>query len=271
MLARRRRPGGAGPCGARRPDAVGDLREVAAAQLLLVLQAERAVVGGDHLTGRWCAGPATGRPGARAWAQRRRAHVLGALEVGLAELVLQRQVQVLRAGLGEDVLRPRRAPWPPRRAPCDATGARCRAGSPGDLASLIARWWPRPRAPCGRVSRGRSGVGLAAASACSTSTSIAMPFSACIMIMAPLSRPLHGAQDLAVVAVEDARVGHEQLEAGDALVDQQVHLLERLVVVAVRDDHVEAVVDGAVAVGLGVPGVEALLQRPRRCSARRSR
>jgi hypothetical protein len=36
-------------------------------------------------------------------AQRRRADPLGALEPGRAELVLQRQVQVLRAGLGEHV------------------------------------------------------------------------------------------------------------------------------------------------------------------------
>src|SRR5690606_9947492 len=70
---------------------------------------------------------------------------------------------------------------------------------------------------------------------------------------------LHGAQDLPVVAVEDARVGHELLEAGDPFVHQEIHLLER-VVVHVGDDHVEAVVDGAVALGLGVPGVEALAQ-----------
>ena len=50
---------------------------------------------------------------------------------------------------------------------------------------------------------------------------------------------LHGAQDLAVVAVEDAGVGHEQLEGGDALLHQQVHLLER-VLVHVGEDHVEA-------------------------------
>ncbi|CAM5740113.1 putative protein OS=Streptomyces microflavus OX=1919 GN=Smic_68930 PE=4 SV=1 [Streptomyces microflavus] len=37
---------------------------------------------------------------------------------------------------------------------------------------------------------------------------------------------LHGPQDLAVVGVEDARVGHEQLEGGDAFGDEAVHLLE---------------------------------------------
>lgn len=76
---------------------------------------------------------------------------------------------------------------------------------------------------------------------------------------AVLGGALHGAQDLAVVAVEDARVGHELLEGGDALLHQQVHLLER-VLVHVRHDHVEAVVDRAVALRLGVPGVEALAE-----------
>lgn len=71
--------------------------------------------------------------------------------------------------------------------------------------------------------------------------------------------PLHGAQDLAVVAVEDAGVGHEQLEGGDPFGDEVVHLLERGGV-HVGEDHVEGVVDGAVAVGLGVPGVEPFAQ-----------
>ena len=69
---------------------------------------------------------------------------------------------------------------------------------------------------------------------------------------------LHGPQDLPVVAVEDARVGHEELEAGDALGDELVHRLERVVVDA-ADDLVERVVDRAVAVGLGVPGGEPVL------------
>ncbi len=73
-----------------------------------------------------------------------------------------------------------------------------------------------------------------------------------------LGRLLHGAQDLGVVGVEDAGVRHEQLEAGDALVDQGVHRLERELVDA-ADDLVEAVVDGAVALGLGVPGGQPVL------------
>jgi hypothetical protein len=77
---------------------------------------------------------------------------------------------------------------------------------------------------------------------------------------AVLGALLHRAQDLAVVAVEDPGVGHEHLEAGHALVDELVHLLERRVV-DVGEDHVERVVDRAVALGLGVPGVEPLAQR----------
>ncbi len=74
---------------------------------------------------------------------------------------------------------------------------------------------------------------------------------------AVLGGDLHGPEDLGVVAVEDARVGHEQLEAGDSLGDEAVHLLEGSVV-DVAQDHVEGVVDGALALGLGEPGVEAL-------------
>jgi hypothetical protein len=76
---------------------------------------------------------------------------------------------------------------------------------------------------------------------------------------AAVGRLLHGPQDLPVVAVEDARVRHEHLEAGDALVlDEVRHRLQRLLV-DTADDLVEAVVDRAVAVGLAVPLGEALV------------
>ena len=71
---------------------------------------------------------------------------------------------------------------------------------------------------------------------------------------------LHRPEDRTVVAVEHARVRGEELEARDALRDELVHLLERLVV-DVAHDHVEAVVGDGVALGLGVPGVEALAER----------
>ena len=71
---------------------------------------------------------------------------------------------------------------------------------------------------------------------------------------------LHRPEDRPVVAVEDARVGREELEVRHALGDELVHLRERRVV-DVAHDHVEAVVGDGVALGLGVPGVEAVAQR----------
>src|SRR5215475_5968357 len=81
---------------------VGDLREVAPAEFLLLLEAERAVVGRHD---RKIIGPEAA-PQGRAMvggAQRRRADELRALEVRPRQ-VIQRQVEVLRAGFGEDVL-----------------------------------------------------------------------------------------------------------------------------------------------------------------------
>ncbi len=64
---------------------------------------------------------------------------------------------------------------------------------------------------------------------------------------------LHGAQDLTVIRIEHARVGHEQLEAGDPFVFGELgHGLECRVIHA-ADDLVEGVVDGTLAVRLGVP------------------
>ena len=70
---------------------------------------------------------------------------------------------------------------------------------------------------------------------------------------------LHGAEDGAVIGVEDARVCGEELEVGDALVDELVHLGEA-VIGDVGHDHVEAVVDAGLALGLCMPGIEPLAQ-----------
>ena len=60
------------------------------------------------------------------------------------------------------------------------------------------------------------------------------------------------------------------MKSGHALGDQPVHLGQR-VVVDVAHDHVEAVVGDGVALGLGVPGIQALAQRRRRATGPRSR
>ena len=69
-----------------------------------------------------------------------------------------------------------------------------------------------------------------------------------------------GSEYRRVVEHEDAGVGHEQLEGRNALFDQCVHLLENRVV-DLANDHVEAVVDMSLALGLGVPLIEALAKR----------
>jgi hypothetical protein len=77
---------------------------------------------------------------------------------------------------------------------------------------------------------------------------------------AELAGAQHGAEDRLVVEEEHARVGHEHLEAGDALLDHGAHLVEdgRR---HVGRDHVERVVDQRAPFGLGVPGVERLPER----------
>ena len=59
----------------------------------------------------------------------------------------------------------------------------------------------------------------------------------------------HRAEDARVVQHEHAGIGHEQLERGDALLDHRVHL-DLDLVGELGDDHVEAVVDRGLALGL---------------------
>jgi hypothetical protein len=78
---------------------------------------------------------------------------------------------------------------------------------------------------------------------------------------AVLLRLLHRPEDRPVVGEEDARVGGEELEVGDALCHQLVHLCQGGVG-DVRHDHVEAVVGAGVALRLGHPRVQPSMQRP---------
>ena len=77
---------------------------------------------------------------------------------------------------------------------------------------------------------------------------------------AVLGRLLHGPEDGAVIGEEDAGIGGEELEVGHALVDEGIHLGQGRIG-DVRHDHVEAVVDRRLALGLGVPGIEPFPQR----------
>src|SRR3984885_9972061 len=84
---------------------VGNLGEVADAHVLLVLHAERAVVRGHRgdIAGTDVLPEFVLVP-LGAGAQRRRAHPLRPLDPGRAEVLLQREVEVLGAGLTEHVL-----------------------------------------------------------------------------------------------------------------------------------------------------------------------
>ena len=240
---------------ARQP--VGDLGEVAEAQLLLPLEAERAVVGGHHreVVG---AQPPPQRGLVLLGAQRRRADVLGALEVRPREVV-GGQEEVLRARLGERVV-------------ALVAGLRhlgqCRGRGQVDDVDRRVRHLRQLDRPVGGLGLQQlvahdavvARVGLAAGERLLDQH---VDRDAVLGVHedepAGLGALLQRAQHLPVVGVEHAGVGHEQLEAGDALADQPLHLLQRALV-DVGHDHVEAVVDRAVALGLGVPGVQALAQ-----------
>ena len=170
---------------------------------------------------------------------------------GRAELLLEGQVQVLRAGLAEHVLPVARLGDPGQRLlGRHVHDVERRAGQVGEHDRAVrGLLLGLP----GRVMPWKYGAVSPRASACCTRTSIAEPFSACIMISPPLPAAVCMACTICPsVGQEHAGVGHEQLEAGDALGDQLVHRLERLVV-DLADDLVEAVVDRAVAAGLLVP------------------
>lgn len=215
------------------------------------------MVGGDHLEvvgAQAPPQPGLVLPGAKG----RGAHVLGALEVRFGEVV-GRQEQVLRAGLAEDVQ--------PLVAGARQLGDRLHGRDVHDVQGR-ARDLGEPDGAVGRLGlqQGLADLAVVARVGLAAGQGLLHEHVDGDAVLgvhhdqaAVLGGALHGAQDLAVVGVEDARVGHELLEAGHALLDQEVHLLQRLLV-DVGDDHVEAVVDRAVALRLGVPGVQALAQ-----------
>ena len=71
---------------------------------------------------------------------------------------------------------------------------------------------------------------------------------------------LHGSENFAVGRIEHTGICSEEFERRNSLAVHHVHFLQRLLV-HVRHDHVKAVVDGAVAVGLRMPLVERSSER----------
>ena len=174
--------------------------------------------------------------------------------------IVERQEEVLRARLGEDPAAPLPSPADRlERVPCremdDVDGDPGGLGQADDPVGRLALEDGLPRkAVTDRIGRaGRDGLGRDDVDGHPVlgvhHDQPAVP-----------GRLLHRPEDRAVVAVEDAGIGREQLEVRDALGDQPVHLGEGRVV-DVAHDHVEAVVGDGVALGLGVPRIEALAQR----------
>ena len=160
-----------------------------------------------HSSAWWSVGP-----------ERRRAHVLRALEP--VAHVVEREEQVLRARLGERRQAlvagvADRVERVARREVDDVDRHLGRLGEPDDAVRRLAL----EDRVAGEPVADR--VGLAAVDVSAATTSIAMPFSACIMISPPFfAGLLHRPEDRAVVAEEDARVGREELEVGHALGDE---------------------------------------------------
>ena len=246
-------------------DPVGDLGEASEPHLLLVLHAERAVIGRHHgeLVHPQALPQITLVTVAHLTdvvgivilaADGGAAHPLGTLEPRLAQRLFQRQPEILRAGLGEHVA-------------TFMTGG-------GDLVQRVAgrhvhdveRHVAGDMAEHDGTMRGfgleRRGPGVAVELRVGVAAGQGLLHQHVdgdsVLGMHHDHRPalgggLHGPQQLAVVAVEHARVGHEQLEAGDTLVvDEVLHALQRLLVDA-TDDLVEGVVDGALALCFAMP------------------
>src|SRR5262249_50788277 len=68
----------------------------------------------------------------------------------------------------------------------------------------------------------------------------------------------HRFEDSAVVDEKYSRVGHEEFETRNALVDQRLELRQPLVR-KVRHDHVEPIIDTRLSLGLGKPYVQRLI------------
>ena len=146
-----------------RADPVGDLGEVADAELLLLLHAERAVVGADdaEVAGAQVA-PQLVLVALRPGPQRRAAHPLRALEARCAELLLEARGRGTAGRSRRRRCSPRRAPPRAWRPPAWRSCGRRRAGAPVSRASMIARWVASSSVSHGRVEPVVDRVGLAA-------------------------------------------------------------------------------------------------------------
>ncbi len=238
--------------------AVGNFGEVVFAELFLLLEAEGAVVGGDDLQ----------RVFGEAlpefflvpfFAERRRENVFGALEAGHIH-VFEREIQILRTGLGV-------------RGETAVTGfadffERVVAGEMNDVDGRAGHFRESNGAGSGfrfGGSRARERVILGRAFSFGERLLDDDVDGAAVFRMhadeaVVLGRLAHGLEDRSVIEHENAGIGHEELEAGNAFTDELAHLLE-LRGAEIGDDAVEGVVRNGLVVGFLHPGVEGLAER----------
>ena len=221
--------------------------------------AERAVVGRDHLQV-VLREPLPQHVLVPLLAQRRRHHVLRAVESGLLVVVVG-QEQVLRARLGVG--------RQPHVARLPDLLERVRRREVDDVDRHAGHLGERDRAAGGFAfgrRRTRQRVILRRRLALAQRLLHQLVDDAAVLGVhadqaAVLAGAAQRAEDRRVVHHEDAGIRHEQLEAGDPLVaDQAVHLAEPGVL-ELGDDHVEAVVDHRLAVGPLPPVVQRVPHR----------
>ena len=237
--------------------AVGDLGKVVLAHLLLVLVAEGAVVGGDHLQA------VLGQTGPEfflvpLFPKRRREDVLGSFEAGDVE-VLDGEEEILGTGLRID-------------------GQAAVAGLADLLQGLIAGKVDDVNGRAGHFGQGNGaaggfrlggggagervilGSGLAfGQGSLDDNVNGASVFRVHTNEGAVLRRLGHRLEDHAVFHQENAGIGHKELEAGHTVAHQRIHFFEPGVG-QVGNDAMEGVVDGGFALGFLSPGVEGRAQ-----------
>ena len=234
---------------------VGNLGEIVLAQRLLVLDAERAVIGRNHLQV-IALQPVPQLRRMMFLAQRRRENVFGAFEAGPGQL-FHREQQILRAGLGEgghaSVARFAHLVERVLRRQVHDVHRRPSHLREGDSPVHGFRFG-RHRTRQGVMDRRGLALGESAAHDHVDDPAVLGVHADQRPVLRRAGERLENGR---VVHHEDAGIGHEQFEAGHAVGHHGIHVVEAALA-QVGDDHVQAVVDRSAAIGLFPPGVEGI-------------
>ena len=234
--------------------AIRNLREVILAQRLLILKAERAMIGRHHLQMIVLQSiPQLGM--ILLLSQRRSEHILRILKALAFHVVFNRQQQILRTRL-----RKRRQPAVPR---LPHLIQRVLARKMHDVHrntsqrrhhdGAMHRLRLRNRGPCQRVMNRR--LLALGERLLHDHVDHAAVLGVHADQRAVLGCLLHRLEDRCVIHHQHAGIRHEQLEAGHALADHVVHVFQPRRA-QIRDDHVQPIVDTRLPFGLLPPRIE---------------